>query len=230
MNLYRCGQGFLSLLVVDWSWAQPLQEVEVRLRRVLGRILLSEAGFRMYLSIWGQNRRLWDWAGIRYCLIIIPVLLLSYVALQGRSLVAGDQLALGECEPLDGEEVLQLPASLLPTYPSAWTIHTLSGPHDDPEFITREGIEAFYATQWTISASSNRMGIRLEAGSREPVHGIAWARSNGGEGGSHPSNIHDNGYALGSVNLNGDTPVLLTNEGPSMGGYLCVTTVASGDL
>ena len=67
------------------------------------------------------------------------------------------------------------------------------------------------------------MGIRLEGPK------IGWARQNGGEGGSHPSNIHDNGYALGTVNLNGDTPVILTNEGPDMGGYLCLCTVATGE-
>lgn len=68
------------------------------------------------------------------------------------------------------------------------------------------------------------MGVRLE-GPR-----IDWARTSGGEGGSHPSNIHDNGYALGTVNMNGDTPVILTNEGPDMGGYLCICTVATADL
>lgn len=74
------------------------------------------------------------------------------------------------------------------------------------------------------------MGIRLEA--TEPMENgsvLGWGRTNGGEGGSHPSNILDNGYARGTVNLNGDTPVILTTEGPSMGGYLCVSTIASSD-
>lgn len=110
----------------------------------------------------------------------------------------------------------------------------MSGPHDDEEFITKEGIESFYSRKWRVGTASNRMGIRLEpvfdpaeetAGSRV----IDWTRKNGGEGGSHPSNILDNGYARGSVNLNGDTPVILTLEGPDMGGYLCVTTIASAD-
>ncbi|THG95497.1 hypothetical protein EW026_g6172 [Hermanssonia centrifuga] len=68
------------------------------------------------------------------------------------------------------------------------------------------------------------MGIRLEGPK------LGWARKNGGEGGSHPSNIHDSGYAFGTVNINGDTPVILTNEGPDMGGYLCLCTVASAEL
>lgn len=117
-------------------------------------------------------------------------------------------------------------------------LHSLPGPHDDAEFITDNGIERFYARKWKVSPASNRMGIRLlavdesahsEGEQRNATPALEWARVNGGEGGSHPSNILDSGYALGSVNLNGDTPVILTNEGPSMGGYLCISTIATGD-
>lgn len=68
------------------------------------------------------------------------------------------------------------------------------------------------------------MGVRLERPGSDSK--IGWARENGGEGGSHPSNILDNGYAPGTININGDTPVILTNEGPDMGGYLCMCTVS----
>ncbi|WP_458421917.1 hypothetical protein, partial [Escherichia coli] len=46
-----------------------------------------------------------------------------------------------------------------------------------------------------------------------------WARSDGGEAGLHPSNIHDCEYAIGSVNFTGDMPVILTRDGPSLGGF-----------
>lgn len=118
-----------------------------------------------------------------------------------------------------------LPTTLIPVYPKDWVVNVLPGPHDDEDFLTPEGNVSFYSTQWTISSSSNRMGIRLQS-----KNGIQWARADGGEGGSHPSNILDNGYALGTVNLNGDTPVILTQEGPDMGGYVCACTVTSGDL
>lgn len=143
---------------------------------------------------------------------------------QGRALTAGDQLALGDCAYVVSDVPSTLTISLRPAYPSHWTIYCLAGPHCDEEFLTTEGIRAFFDTHWKVSASSNRMGIRLE-GSR-----LAWARATGGEGGSHPSNIHDTGYALGTVNVNGDTPVILTNEGPDMGGYVCLCTVASAEL
>ena len=126
------------------------------------------------------------------------------------------------------EDFVSLPRALIPDYPNHWVIYSLPGPHDDTEFLTEPGIEAYYARQWKVSSASNRMGIRLEATGPTPV--LDWARENGGEGGSHPSNILDNGYALGSVNLNGETPVILTCEGPSMGGYACVSTITSADL
>ena len=144
---------------------------------------------------------------------------------QGRALTTGDQLALGDCAPGAADDAtLALPDSLIPIYPTDWTIHVLPGPQCDQKFIIEEGITEFFTATWTVSAASNRMGVRLE-GAR-----IAWARENGGEGGSHPSNILDNGYAFGTVNINGDTPVILTNEGPDMGGYACVCTIASAEL
>lgn len=91
--------------------------------------------------------------------------------------------------------------------------------------MTEEGLSLFYSTQWHVSPSSGRTGIRLESSEK-----IRWARTSGGQGGGHPSNILDNAYARGSVNINGDTPVILGNEGPDMGGYICLCVVATGDL
>lgn len=119
---------------------------------------------------------------------------------------------------------MELPPTLVPTYPADWVVYCLAGPHSDEEFVTMEGIKEFYETPWNVSTSSNRMGIRLEG---KP---LKWARETGGEGGSHPSNILDNGYAFGTINVNGDTPVILTNDGPDMGGYVCFCTVATEEL
>lgn len=178
---------------------------------------IGERGFRVYLAVKGGFPEVPVYLGSK----ATSMRLGGY---QGRALTAGDQLALGDCSYVVGDVPSSLPLALRPRYTSQWTIHALVGPHCDEDFITRDGIEAFFSTRWKVSPSSNRMGIRLEG----PP--IAWARTTGGEGGSHPSNIHDNGYALGTVNVNGDTPVILTNEGPDMGGYLCVCTVATADF
>ena len=146
---------------------------------------------------------------------------------------ANDQISISSSTLDHNESTVYLPSGLVPIYPSSWIFHSLPGPHDDTEFLTSTGIESFYSRKWRVSTASNRMGIRLEstADDGETPHEsvLEWSRSNGGEGGSHPSNILDNGYALGSVNLNGDTPVILTVEGPNMGGYLSIATVASAD-
>ena len=48
-----------------------------------------------------------------------------------------------------------------------------------------------------------------------------WARKDGGEAGLHPSNLHDNAYAIGAVDFTGDMPVILGPDGPSAG-RLCL--------
>src|SRR6185295_773148 len=56
-----------------------------------------------------------------------------------------------------------------------------------------------------------------------------WARKDGGEAGLHPSNIHDNAYAIGTIDYTGDMPVILGPDGPSLGGFVCPATVASAE-
>src|SRR5207344_2538963 len=48
--------------------------------------------------------------------------------------------------------------------------------------------------------------------------------------GLHPSNIHDNAYAIGSVDFTGDMPVILGPDGPSLGGFVCPVTIVDAEL
>lgn len=57
-----------------------------------------------------------------------------------------------------------------------------------------------------------------------------WARVDGGEAGLHPSNIHDNAYAVGTIDFTGDMPVILGPDGPSLGGFVCPVTIIKADL
>ena len=57
-----------------------------------------------------------------------------------------------------------------------------------------------------------------------------WARSDGGEAGLHPSNIHDNAYAIGAIDFTGDMPIILGPDGPSLGGFVCPAVIARDDL
>ena len=98
------------------------------------------------------------------------------------------------------------------------------GPHGAPEFFTRRDLDEFYATDYEVHYNSARTGVRLIGPQPE------WARSDGGEAGLHPSNIHDTPYAVGAIDFTGDTPIILGPDGPSLGGFVCPAVVASGEL
>jgi urea carboxylase len=148
----------------------------------------------------------------------------------GRTLRAGDMVRIGNprltrcvtSAPM--EDPRAVAAELLPSYPSHWQIGVLNGPHGAPDYFTRESMNLFFATDWEVHHNSNRLGVRL-IGPRP-----AWARDNGGEAGLHPSNVHDCEYALGSINFTGDNPVILTRDGPSLGGFVCPTTIVKAEL
>jgi urea carboxylase len=98
------------------------------------------------------------------------------------------------------------------------------GPHGAPDFFTDSDIEMFFNTDWKIHYNSSRTGVRLIGPRPE------WARTDGGEAGLHPSNIHDNAYAVGSIDFTGDMPIILGPDGPSLGGFVCPATVITADL
>ena len=100
----------------------------------------------------------------------------------------------------------------------------LYGPHGAPDFFTPDDIEMFFSTAWKVHHHSDRTGIRLIG--PKP----AWARPDGGEAGLHPSNIHDNAYAIGTVDFTGDMPVILGPDGPSLGGFVCPATIVQAEL
>ncbi|MDQ1071977.1 5-oxoprolinase/urea amidolyase family protein [Streptomyces canus] len=108
-----------------------------------------------------------------------------------------------------------------PSYTSTWHIAAVEGPHAAPEFFTEDDIRDFYAADWKVHFNSARTGVRLVGPKPR------WARSDGGEAGLHPSNIHDTPYSVGAVDYTGDMPVLLGPDGPSLGGFVCPATVIS---
>ena len=72
--------------------------------------------------------------------------------------------------------------------------------------------------------NSDRTGVRLIGPRPE------WARQDGGEAGLHPSNLHDNAYAVGAIDFTGDMPILLGPDGPSLGGFVCPAVIAQAEL
>ncbi|CAD5376858.1 Urea carboxylase [Pseudomonas sp. OF001] len=140
----------------------------------------------------------------------------------GRALRAGDVLHLA---PLaDASAGAALPAELCTPLPAVREIRVIYGPHGAPEYFTPAYIDTFLATDWEVHFNSSRTGVRLIGPKPE------WVRDSGGEAGLHPSNIHDNPYAIGAVDFTGDMPVILGPDGPSLGGFVCPVTVIEADL
>jgi urea carboxylase len=143
---------------------------------------------------------------------------------------AGDMLPIADpglpasTTPPPADKPRATPAVLVPVYSANWEISVLHGPHGAPDYFTHEAIEEFFAAEWEAHYNSNRLGVRLN-GPR-----LSWSRDSGGEAGLHPSNVHDCEYAVGSINFTGDTPIILTRDGPSLGGFVCPVTIASAEL
>ena len=177
---------------------------------------ITGAGLRTYLAIRG-GIDVEPYLGSRSTFTLG-----GYGGHNGRALHAGDVVPLGD--PLQcSDEPASLAAGLTPSLTHHWELGVLVGPHAAPDYLTAKGLEKFLRATWTVHFNSARTGVRLVG--PKPL----WARSSGGEAGLHPSNIHDTGYAIGSVDITGDTPVILGPDGPSLGGFVCPAVVVAAE-
>ena len=117
-----------------------------------------------------------------------------------------------------------IPASDRPVLTRDWRIAVQYGPHGAPDFFLAEDIETFFAAEYEVHFNSARTGVRLIGPAPK------WARPDGGEAGLHPSNLHDNAYAIGAVDFTGDMPIILGPDGPSLGGFVCPAVVSTPEL
>jgi urea carboxylase len=103
-----------------------------------------------------------------------------------------------------------------------WSIEVVRGPNDD--WIDEKGHKIFLNSKWKLQAKSDRTGYRLDG---PKLSFTEKATNKSLENGSEPSNIIDQGYPAGAINLAGQTPIILVNDGPSMGGFINPYTVPS---
>jgi biotin-dependent carboxylase-like uncharacterized protein len=177
--------------------------------------IAPDAGFRFYLAVDGG--------------VDVPLLFGSRATytmgalggLDGRALQQGDRLPLGK-PGSNGER--RLSPGARPEYSRAWKVRVMRGPQAAPDYLTERDLEALFGRDWPVDRNSNRTGIRLES------HKFAWARRTGGIAGGHPSNILDNSYPVGAINVNGDLPVILGPDGPTAGGFVVAATVIHADF
>jgi urea carboxylase len=130
------------------------------------------------------------------------------------ALKAGDVLHLARGAPARGAVE---PAAELTT---AWEVGVVYGPHGAPDFFEPADIATLFSTAYEVHFNSARTGVRLIGPAPK------WARTDGGEAGLHPSNLHDNAYAVGAIDFTGDMPIILGPDGPSLGGFVCPAVIA----
>ncbi|MGQ3017625.1 urea carboxylase [Phenylobacterium sp.] len=140
----------------------------------------------------------------------------------GRTLAAGDVLRVGD--GLVGPPRASLTQDHQPPLSKTWSLRVLAGPHGAPDFFTEDDVAMIATAPWKVHYNSNRTGVRLIGPKPQ------WARRDGGEAGLHPSNIHDNAYAIGAVDFTGDMPIILGPDGPSLGGFVCPFVIIQADL
>src|SRR5690606_2425015 len=101
------------------------------------------------------------------------------------TLKAGDALHLARAAQADVKPAEE-PAPLA----RRWEVGVVYGPHGAPDFFQPADIEDLFSATYEVDYNSARTGVRLIGPTPR------WARTDGGEAGLHPSNLHDNAYAI----------------------------------
>lgn len=182
---------------------------------------VTEAGMRAYLAI-RHGFDVPDYLGSKSTFTLG-----LFGGHAGRALRTGDILRVNPGSVFGdttSSALRKLSSALVPVYTHEWDIAVLYGPHGAPDFFKDEDIADLFASTYEVHFNSARTGVRLIGPKPR------WARTDGGEAGLHPSNIHDNAYAIGAIDFTGDMPIILGPDGPSCGGFVCPATIITADL
>jgi 5-oxoprolinase (ATP-hydrolysing) subunit C len=188
------------------------QSVAVKAGQTLA-MAFARTGARTYIAVAGGIETE-PWLGARATFHKAGV-----GGMNGRAIKEGQSVPVAEAAGKPGRQV-KVEARPEFAKEKRWTVEVVAGPNDD--WVDAAGHERFLSADWKLSAKSDRTGFRLD--------GPQWsftdkATDKAPEHGSLPSNIIDQGYPLGAINLAGQTPIILVNDGPSMGGFINPYTV-----
>ncbi len=145
--------------------------------------------------------------------------------IRGRIVKKGDLIEVGPSgfpwEVLKGRRVKD---SLLPEEGTQKELRVILGPQDD--HVKEESIEVFLNSPYRVSIRSNRVGYRFE-GSQLFFKERAESR----DAGLDPSNIVDDGNAIGAIQIpGGKEPICLGPDGVTMGGYVKIACLIKADM
>lgn len=94
------------------------------------------------------------------------------------------------------------------------TLRVIMGPQDD--LISKQGVETFLNSEYTVTSDFDRMGCRLEGPFIAP---------------KKTSDIISDGIAFGAIQVpSHGKPIILLSDRQTTGGYAKIATVASGDI
>jgi len=208
-------------VLLDDESAEASGVIDVPAGSVLDVSAPTDAGLRTYVAVAGGIE------SPRYLGSASTFALGGFGGPFGRELRVGDVLhaapasdAAGEGAGADQEGAGEIAVSAVT---HEWTLAVAPGPQASEDYIVPGGLDVLFEAEYRVGGHANRTGIRLEGPAPE------WSRADGGDAGLHPSNLHDNPYSIGALNMSGDTPILLGPDGPSLGGFVCPVTVVSGD-
>lgn len=136
----------------------------------------------------------------------------QFGGLDGRPIQAGSRIALST--PTSDWHVREVPTNVRPAYGSPAAVQVVLGPQADR--FTEVGLRTFLDSAYTVSATADRMGYRLQG---NPVEHSAGA------------DIVSDGMVMGSIQVpaNGQ-PMVMMADGPTTGGYPKIATVVTADL
>jgi biotin-dependent carboxylase-like uncharacterized protein len=144
---------------------------------------------------------------------------------RGRLIRKGDVLETGDPRvPLDTLKGRKVKGSALLQTRGEKRLRVVLGPQDD--HVKQESVEVFLSSVYRSSIHSNRIGYRFEGPQ------LYFKERSGAQlGGSNPSNIVDDGNAIGAIQIpGGKEPICLGPDGVSMGGYVKIACLITVDM
>ena len=196
----------------------PLWEsIEVKKDQIL-EMAFATVGARSYIAFSGGINTT-PWLGSRSTFHKAGV-----GGIKGKAIQDGQIIPLNKSKSITGRKIKKSSIPVMSTN-KKWSVEVVKGPNDD--WVDEKGHKMFLNSDWKLQSKSDRTGYRLE--------GPKWsftekATNKGLEHGTFPSNIIDQGYPVGAINLAGQTPIILVNDGPSMGGFIVPYTVPSASF
>lgn len=144
---------------------------------------------------------------------------------RGRPLKKGDILQKGpEGSPLGSLRGRRVKEAVVPRPEENRELRVVLGPQDD--HVREESIEVFLSAPYRVSIHSNRVGYRFEGPQL-----LFKQREKSRDAGSDPSNIVDDGNAIGAIQIPGGTePICLGPDGVTMGGYVKIACLITADM